>query len=124
MSRQGQLACRSASPKIIVSRWRRLAASGGWRPAWWRLAALGFLAALLCETRARAGSPDFDRSVMPVLVSRCLECHSGDEPKGGLDLSRQKSALKAIVAGKPSDSGIVETGGRRRDAAQEASSGS
>jgi len=104
MSRQGLFTRRSASPNNIVSPRHRLAARGDWCPAWWRLAALGFLAALICETRARAGSPDFDRSVMPVLVSRCLECHSGDEPKGGLDLSRQKSALKAIVAGKPADS--------------------
>jgi hypothetical protein len=48
----------------------------------------------------RAAPPDFDRSVLPILASRCLECHTGEDAKGGLDLSRQKTASKVIVAGK------------------------
>ena len=35
---------------------------------------------------------DFDRDVAPLLVRRCLECHTGAEAKGGLDLSRRESA--------------------------------
>ena len=54
-----------------------------------------------------ARSPDFDRQVAPILAGRCLECHSGAEPKGKLDLSQAKAALAggesgaAIEAGKP-----------------------
>ena len=29
---------------------------------------------------------DFDRQIAPLLVSRCLECHSGLDPDGGLSL--------------------------------------
>jgi hypothetical protein len=53
-----------------------------------------------------AAPPVFDRDVLPILASRCLDCHSGDDPKGDLDLSRQKSARRAIEPGKPDDSEI------------------
>src|SRR5688572_32638820 len=59
---------------------------------------------------AAADGPDFDRQVAPILASRCLECHSGVEPKGKLDLSREKTATeggesgKAIVIGRPEES--------------------
>ena len=49
----------------------------------------------------------FDRRVAPLLARRCLGCHSGDEPKGKLDLTSARTAAKggatgpAIVAGKP-----------------------
>lgn len=36
----------------------------------------------------------FEKKIAPLLSSRCLECHSGDNLKGGLDLSNEKSALK------------------------------
>jgi hypothetical protein len=60
----------------------------------------------LCATAA-----DFDRRIAPIFVI-CLDCHSGDEAKGGLDLSRKKSAFAggdeglAIVPGKPEESAI------------------
>jgi len=34
----------------------------------------------------------FDKEVAPLLVARCLDCHGGSKPRGGLDLSRQKAA--------------------------------
>jgi hypothetical protein len=73
-----------------------------------RLAAL-VLVALLARLpsssgAARPGVTDFDRDVAPLLARRCLDCHSGSEPKGGLDLSRRKAALAAVVRGKPDDS--------------------
>ena len=52
----------------------------------------------------------FDRKVAPILAAHCLECHSGSEPNGELDLSRRTSAFQggesgsAIVAGDPGDS--------------------
>jgi Protein of unknown function (DUF1549)/Protein of unknown function (DUF1553)/Planctomycete cytochrome C/Concanavalin A-like lectin/glucanases superfamily len=53
---------------------------------------------------------DFDGKVAPLLARKCLDCHSGTDPKGKLDLSRLSSALaggasgKAIVPGKPDES--------------------
>ena len=57
-------------------------------------------------------APDFDRTVAPVLAS-CLDCHTGAEAKGRLDLSRAKSAVKGgksgeagVVPGKPGESEV------------------
>ena len=73
---------------------------------------LSLLLAHICAllSVAAAAEPDFDRQVATLLASRCLECHSGAEPKGKLDLSAAKSAVAggesgpAIVAGKPDES--------------------
>jgi hypothetical protein len=57
-----------------------------------------------------ADAPDFDRTVAPILARRCFDCHSGSDPKGGLDLSRRATAMRggdggeAIVPGKPDES--------------------
>src|SRR3954471_6043286 len=69
-------------------------------------------------TAARPASaadvPDFDRTVAPILARRCLDCHSGPEPKGGLDLSRRASAMRGgdsgevIRPGKPEESLLWE----------------
>jgi hypothetical protein len=59
---------------------------------------------LLLPTAAAAAPPDFDREVAPLLAGRCLDCHSGDDPKGKLDLSRKNSVTGRggpVVAGKP-----------------------
>src|SRR5262249_28415008 len=46
----------------------------------------------------------------PLLSQRCLDCHSGAKPKGGLDLGRRQAALAggksgtALVPGKPEES--------------------
>ena len=54
--------------------------------------------------------PVFDREIAPLLVRRCLDCHSRAEKKGMLDLSRAESANKggesgtAIVPGKAAES--------------------
>ncbi len=56
----------------------------------------------------------FDASVAPILARRCLDCHSGAEPKGKLDLSRRASAIgggeggPAIVPGRPDESLLWE----------------
>ena len=57
---------------------------------------------------AAAGDPidiDFDRAVAPLLARRCLDCHSGDEPKGKLDLSRRSRALAGGTAARQSCQG-------------------
>jgi hypothetical protein len=52
---------------------------------------------------AQSAAPDFDKEVVTVLASRCIECHSGTDPKGGLDLTRKDAVTGAkgvVVAGK------------------------
>jgi WD40 repeat protein len=57
--------------------------------------------------------PSYARQVKPFLARYCLECHSGDEPKGQLSLENVKAILKGggngvvLVPGKPDDSRIV-----------------
>jgi uncharacterized membrane protein len=43
----------------------------------------------------RAARPDFDRTVAPILIT-CLDCHSGAEAEGKLDLSRKQSVSSAL----------------------------
>ncbi len=62
----------------------------------------------------RSPGRDFDGRIAPILARRCLDCHSGSEPKGKLDLSNKGSALAggksgpAIIAGKLDESGLWE----------------
>ena len=57
---------------------------------------------------------EFDAKVAPILARRCLDCHSGPEPKGKLDLSMHARALvggksgPAILAGKLDESPLWE----------------
>jgi hypothetical protein len=57
-----------------------------------------------------AEPPDFDRAVAPLLATRCLDCHSGTDAKGKLDLSTSKGLTEGgtggpvVVAGKPAES--------------------
>jgi hypothetical protein len=57
--------------------------------------------------RLDAAEPDFEKEIAPLLAIKCLECHSGNEPKGGLDLATQTGVKKggesgvAVQAGKP-----------------------
>lgn len=43
--------------------------------------------------------PDFDRELAPLLARRCLSCHAGDGPKGGLDLTTRANALRGGDSG-------------------------
>jgi hypothetical protein len=66
------------------------------------------LGLLVVTSTARA------EDAIPLLAAKCLECHSGGKPKGGLDLSDREKAIKggetgpALVPGKPEDSLIWE----------------
>ena len=58
--------------------------------------------------------PDFVRDVRPILERRCLSCHSGEQPKGGLRLDVKASAFAggdgygpAILPGKPDESPLI-----------------
>lgn len=48
---------------------------------------------------------DFDKEIAPILVSHCLECHQGNEPEGGLNLSELPALMKGGESGK-----VVYTG--------------
>ena len=77
---------------------------------WFAMPLFVGLTALAAARLAGAGDIDFDAQVTPILASRCLECHSGAEPKGKFDLSRAETAVAggesgtAIVAGQPEQS--------------------
>jgi hypothetical protein len=77
--------------------------------------ALACLLTVPCSSKAwsdgSAVNPSaFDIRVAPILARRCLDCHSGSDPKGKLDLSRRAAALAggktgpAIVAGNLDES--------------------
>ncbi len=59
---------------------------------------------------ANQKAPDFDAAVAPILADRCIDCHGGQKPKGGLDLTKKSGAFAAgksgpaIVAAKPGES--------------------
>lgn len=68
------------------------------------------LSTSLAGTSVFADGIEFDRHVAPILASHCLDCHSGDAPKGGLSLTASETALKGgesgpvIVTGNSADS--------------------
>jgi len=52
---------------------------------------------------------DFDKDVAALLALRCVECHGGADPKGGLDLTRKDAVLgkgRPVVPGKPDASDL------------------
>ncbi|MEO1978992.1 MAG: c-type cytochrome domain-containing protein, partial [Fuerstiella sp.] len=55
----------------------------------------------------------FETKIRPVLVDRCIECHSGDEPESGLNLESRDGLLHggelgtAILPGKPEQSLLI-----------------
>ncbi|MDG2220360.1 MAG: DUF1549 domain-containing protein, partial [Rubripirellula sp.] len=57
---------------------------------------------------------DFDKQIAPILASHCLECHRGDEPEGGLDLTELDLVKKggdsgpAVLLGNGTDSLLWE----------------
>jgi hypothetical protein len=54
------------------------------------------LATALLALPLAAAPPDFDKQIAPLLARRCLDCHSGAEAKGDLDLSQKKTAAAAV----------------------------
>jgi hypothetical protein len=71
--------------------------------------------AVVCFAGVVRGDDTFFREhVVPILESRCVGCHEGSKPKGGLSLVTAKQMLAggesgpAIVAGKPDESLIID----------------
>ncbi|MBI2804218.1 MAG: DUF1553 domain-containing protein [Planctomycetes bacterium] len=68
---------------------------------------------LFAAAPALGQESEFDRTIAPLLIERCIDCHSGPKPKGKLDLTKKASAAKVLVPGKPGDSDLwkrVEAG--------------
>ncbi len=63
---------------------------------------------LLATGFLMSASPDFDTKVAPILVQKCLGCHSGTDPKGDLDLAKKENVLGGtsplVVPSKPGES--------------------
>jgi WD40 repeat protein len=63
---------------------------------------------------------DFDKDVRPILVKRCLVCHSGSVTEGGLDLGKHSSMLEgggrgtALVPGKSAASLLIQLAGKTK----------
>jgi hypothetical protein len=81
-----------------------------------------FLACLLLAVPAvaaeapaeRAGIEFFERSVRPLLVQHCAECHDNGKAEGGLSIASREALLKggdsgpAIVSGEPDKSRLID----------------
>ncbi len=61
-----------------------------------------------CTSADDAAKQDFDRRIAPLLAARCLDCHSGLKPEGGLDLTKRESAFKGGESGKAIEPGQPE----------------
>jgi hypothetical protein len=46
-----------------------------------------------------AGTPQFEKDVLPILTARCLKCHGETKPKGRLDLRSRAGMLKGGESG-------------------------
>ncbi len=86
----------------ITPRWPR-----GGRLVWRTMITLFCGAVPICQSATRADERDlFATGVRTLLATRCLECHRGPQPEGGLDLSERATMLAggesgaAIIAGK------------------------
>jgi mono/diheme cytochrome c family protein len=79
-----------------------------------RLPLLACGLALLPALPARAGGTDFERTVAPILLQHCLECHNPTGKTGGLDLSTPRGMLAggdtgpAAVPAKPDESFLLQ----------------
>ena len=72
-----------------------------WRP---------LLVTYFAAATAQAGGDLFRERVAPILEARCIYCHSGTKPKGGLslvsavDISRGGDSGAVVVANQPEES--------------------
>jgi mono/diheme cytochrome c family protein len=95
--------------------------TGRQSPFRYRLLAVLVSVALLLFFSATASAVDpttatrhFQQQVAGILEQHCLDCHRGNKPKGGLDLSRRQHLLRggesgpAIVSGKPAESLLID----------------
>ena len=56
---------------------------------------------------ANPAGAQFHRDVAPIFAAKCLSCHGANKPRGDLQLDDRKSALTALVPGKPGESELA-----------------
>ena len=72
--------------------------------------AAAFCSSIVYSQENEKSVSHFDNKVAALLAKRCLTCHSGNSPKGELDLSSRMAAMKGgasgavIIAGKATES--------------------
>ncbi|MDX1983799.1 MAG: DUF1549 domain-containing protein [Bryobacteraceae bacterium] len=74
-----------------------------------------FVLALLCAlpSLAQSGDAFFEKNIRPLFVSKCLSCHTGASPAGGLALDSREHLLKggtrgpSLVPGNPATSLLI-----------------
>jgi len=49
---------------------------------------------------------DFSKDIAPILRDHCLQCHKGEQPKGGLDINDRQALLGYITPGSLQDSSL------------------
>ncbi len=101
----------------VICRSQRCTFRGGWFMRNSRITISVFALAWIGVTSQNVTAADvldFDRQIAPILARHCLDCHSGSDPKGGLDLSRRELAMRGglsgevILSGKPEESLLWE----------------
>jgi mono/diheme cytochrome c family protein len=77
-------------------------------------AAVAVLGSLFNSSLSGAETTSFRRDILPILANSCVKCHSGDEPKGGLNLTTRAGLLRggdsgqAVVSGKSDQSLLIK----------------
>ena len=69
---------------------------------------VGLMVALLSTSTSRAAEVDFEREIAPLLIKRCVECHQGPEPSGGLRLTSREDLLAGGDSGPVIDASSYE----------------
>jgi hypothetical protein len=73
-----------------------------------------YLAIVLCVTKVQPDEKLFPERIAPILETRCVSCHSGTKPKGGLSLVTRQALHDggengpAIVVGRPDESLLLQ----------------
>ena len=78
-----------------------------------RLWTIVCLFTLASDTPVRADSPsriDFAHQIVPIIKTRCGECHTNGKRKGSLSLDTREAILKAkvVVPGKSDESELLQ----------------
>jgi mono/diheme cytochrome c family protein len=56
---------------------------------------------VLAPVPARAAAPDYGRDILPLLKTRCYQCHDGRKQKAGYRMDIRARALRGGESGKP-----------------------
>jgi mono/diheme cytochrome c family protein len=99
------------------------------RPCRWTVCCLAVAALFAAQVRGEdRATPEqvefFEKSIRPLLVENCHECHASDKQEGKLRLDSRDAAVKggefgpAVVPGKPEESWLVKAIGYGHDDVQ------